>query len=124
MNLRKLIFSVAAFVAVNAVTAQADPEKYAATITREDLKKQLTIVASAEMEGRETATEGQRKAAAYLADQFKQIGLLPAPKTKNYLQHYPLFYDTITNVALTVDNKALAFGKDFLAPSQSNRSKK
>ena len=35
-------------------------------ITASDLKKHLTIIASDEMEGRETGTEGQRKAAAYI----------------------------------------------------------
>jgi hypothetical protein len=33
------------------------PEAFAKTITPDDLKKQLAIVASADMEGRETATE-------------------------------------------------------------------
>jgi hypothetical protein len=37
----------------------------------------LYIIAGAEMEGRETATEGQRKAAAYIEKHFKSIGLIP-----------------------------------------------
>ena len=65
-----LLFSLAAY-------AQSDPEKYAATITSSDLRSQLTIIAGPGMEGRETATEGQRKAADYIAGQFKQFGLLP-----------------------------------------------
>ena len=51
------------------------PDAYAKTITSADLKKHLYIVAGAEMEGRETATPGQRKAASYLEQQFKSIGL-------------------------------------------------
>ena len=53
--------------------------KYAATITTKDLKKHLTIIASDEMEGRETGTIGQRKAAAYIEKQFKLLGLKAAP---------------------------------------------
>lgn len=53
--------------------AQSDPAaKYAATVTASDLNQHLTIVAGPEMEGRETATAGQKKAAAYIADYFKK----------------------------------------------------
>ena len=44
-------------------TKAAPIQKYLATITQTDLKKHLTIVASDEMEGRDTGTEGQKKAA-------------------------------------------------------------
>ena len=43
-----------------------DPKPFGNTITADDLKKHLYTVAGKEMEGRETATEGQRKAAAYI----------------------------------------------------------
>jgi hypothetical protein len=43
-------------------TKTAPIQKYLATITQTDLKKHLTIVASDEMEGRDTGTEGQKKA--------------------------------------------------------------
>ncbi len=49
-------------------------ERFAQTITPNDLKKHLYIIAGKEMEGRETATEGQRKAAAYIENYFKQTG--------------------------------------------------
>ena len=42
------------------------PDAYAKTITTADLKKHLYILAAPDMEGRETGTEGQRKAAAYI----------------------------------------------------------
>lgn len=38
----------------------------------------IGLLASDEMEGRETGTEGESKAAAYIADRFKEIGLKPA----------------------------------------------
>ena len=77
------------------VFSQTDlPLKYAETITQADLKKHLTIIASAEMEGRETGTEGQRKAAAYIESQFKEIGLKYPEALKGYQQYYPLFKDS------------------------------
>jgi hypothetical protein len=41
-------------------------EKYIATITAVDLQKHLTIVASDEMEGRETGAKGHKKSGDYL----------------------------------------------------------
>ena len=46
------------------IAQKGDPATYAKTITMGDLKKHLTIVAGPEMEGREAASEGERKAAA------------------------------------------------------------
>ncbi len=47
------------------------------SIRAENLSKDLYIVAGKSFEGRETATEGQRKAAAYIEQVFKSLGLKP-----------------------------------------------
>jgi hypothetical protein len=57
------------------------------------------------MEGRETGTNGQRKAAAYIAEQFSKLGLLPAPGTNNYQQYFPVGYDTLLLSVLSVGKK-------------------
>ena len=49
--------------------------RYAETISAEDLKEDLLIIASDSFAGRETGTAGQRMAAAYIANHFKQSGL-------------------------------------------------
>ena len=65
------------------------PEKYLKTITAANLKTHLYIVASDEMEGRETGSEGQKKAGIYLIDQYKKDGIsFPAAAT-NFYQHIP-----------------------------------
>lgn len=76
----KKVFFVLKLIFVSAITsAQSDvPSGYASMITADQLKKHLTIIASDEMEGRETGTEGQRKAATYIESQFRAIGLKPA----------------------------------------------
>lgn len=106
------------------VFSQTDlPLKYAETITEAGLKKQLTIVASAEMEGRETGTEGQRKAAAYIESQFKEIGLKYPESLKGYQQHYPLFKDTLIPKDLKIGKTKFIFGKDYiLQPGSSEES--
>ena len=58
-------------------------------ITPEDLKAKLSVIASADMEGRETATAGQRKAAAYIEDYFKKLKLLPGDSGK-YQMRFPV----------------------------------
>jgi hypothetical protein len=42
------------------------------TITADELKTHLYIVAADEMEGRETGSAGQKKAGVYLIDQYKK----------------------------------------------------
>lgn len=51
------------------------------------LEKDVTFLASDELEGREIGTDGEKKAAAYLVDRFKEIGLTPAG-TDNYIQEF------------------------------------
>ncbi len=92
----------------------SDPTPYAKTITPADLKKHLSIVASKEMEGRETATEGQRKAAAYIEGEFKRIGLLPG-NNGSYQLYYPVYQDSITGTSLEVNGQAYQMDKDFNA---------
>ncbi|MBA2563569.1 MAG: hypothetical protein H0V14_11800, partial [Chitinophagaceae bacterium] len=94
--------------------AQDDAQKYAATINRNDLKKHLTIVAGAEMEGRETGTPGQRKAAEYIEGQFKLLGLQPPPKINGFQQTYILYKDSLISASLKIGKKKYLFGNDFI----------
>ncbi len=97
-----------------------DPTTFAKTITAEDLKKHLYIVASKEMEGRETATEGQRKAAAYIETQFRSVGLLPG-NNGSYQLNYPVYQDSIAQTALEINGHSYEFDKDYsINVSQSN----
>ncbi|EPR71504.1 aminopeptidase [Cyclobacterium qasimii M12-11B] len=46
--------------------------KYASTIQGADLKKHLTYLASDELKGRDTGSEGQKTAAEYLVNFYKE----------------------------------------------------
>jgi hypothetical protein len=61
-------------------------EKIASSITAAELNEHLSILASDEFEGRETGTDGNKKAAAYIADQFKEFGIKPCVDEKSYYQ--------------------------------------
>lgn len=86
--------------------------QFSKNITASALKQKLSIIASADMEGRETATEGQRKAAAYIESQFKRLGLTPGA-AGSYQQSYPVYIDTLSKSQLTIDGKPFNFGADF-----------
>lgn len=89
-----------------------NPDAYAKTITAADAKKHLYILASPEMEGRETGTEGQRKAAAYIENYFRQLGLQPGNGSE-YLQYYNLFQDSLLSASVEVNGKTFEMDKDF-----------
>lgn len=62
------------------------------TITADELKVHLYIVASDEMEGRDTGSKGQKKAGEYLISQY-QKNVIPFPKgAKEYYQRIPAAY--------------------------------
>jgi hypothetical protein len=92
----------------------AKPERYAKTITAADLKKQLYIIAAPEMEGRETATEGQRKAAAYIESEFRRIGLQPGANG-SFQQPFPVYQDSLVDAKLEVNGQAFNQDADFNA---------
>ncbi len=90
----------------------ANPKPYASTITDADLKRHLHIVAGADMEGRETATAGERKAAAYIENHFKSLGLLPGNEG-SYLQHFPVYRDSLTVSSMVVNGQPMKGGEQF-----------
>ncbi|HEY1869497.1 MAG TPA: hypothetical protein VGG71_00495, partial [Chitinophagaceae bacterium] len=89
-----------------------DPTQFAKTITAADLKKNLYIVASKEMEGRETATPGQKRAAAFIESQFRSLGLLPG-NNGDYQLKFPVYQDSLLNADIEINGKAFELDKDF-----------
>ena len=67
-------------------------KKYAASITESDLKRLLYTLASDEYEGRRTGEKGQKAAAQFIIDYYKNIGVNAANTDGNYLQNIPLEY--------------------------------
>ncbi len=112
--MRSIVTAMAICLANLAAFAQDDAQKFANTITADDLKKHLTIVASADMEGRETGTEGQRKAAAYIESQFKMLGLQSPTSLNGYQQSYPIYKDSFLFSSLKIGKKIYEFAKDFI----------
>lgn len=97
--------------------AQDDATKYADRITPADLKKHLVIIASDSLEGRDTGSPGQKKAAEYVSKHFKQYGLQPIATgvdgSKSFLQKYNLYKRTWGDVYVQNKGKKYEFNKDF-----------
>ncbi len=116
--MRKFVLPLALLLSVAAAAQQKnDPSKFAGAITAQDLKAKLTIIAGTQMEGRETATPGQKRAAAYIENFFKSIGLQPGTST-GYQLSYPVYQDSLAAVSLTINNSTLVPDKDYvISPS-------
>lgn len=97
--------------------SQDDATKYADSITPEDLKKHLVVIAADSMEGRDTGSRGQKKAAEYVSGYFKEYGLQPAATaadgSKSFLQKYNLYKRSWGDVYVKVEGKQYVFNKDF-----------
>ncbi len=95
--------------------------KYAKTITAEDLKTHLSILASDEYEGRETGTKGQKMAAEYIAKHFESLGF-EAPVDGSYFQKFDLTESAIGSVYFRIgDDKKIGF-EDFVYYSSAETS--
>ncbi|MDO7884728.1 M28 family peptidase [Hymenobacter cheonanensis] len=88
-------------------------------ITQEHLRRDLSVLASDEYEGRETGTKGQKMAAAYISQQFKDDSL-QAPVAANVANPYLQTFGMERSAwqpggTLTVGGKAYEWLKDFYA---------
>ncbi|MCF6280560.1 MAG: M28 family peptidase [Flavobacteriaceae bacterium] len=91
--------------------------KYAETITVEDMKEDLTILASDALEGRETGKRGQKMAAAYIRAHFEELGLeapVPLGNRMSYYQDVKLKTSKVGEIYVKIDGKKLTNSKDFL----------
>lgn len=88
---------------------------FSSTISAEDLKNHLYVVAGPEMEGRDTPSEGLKKAATYIENHFKKLGLVPVAPN-GFQQPYNLFTDSVLSSTLSVNGKVFEAGNDFMMP--------
>jgi len=117
--MKQLVVSVALLLSATTVRAQSsNQEQFANTITAADLEKHLRILAADDMEGRETGTRGQRKAADYIASQFAANGLKAIVKGNGsktgYIQPYTLYKKTWGDFYVNANGKRFTYLQDFL----------
>lgn len=90
------------------------PASYASTITEEDLKGHLYTYASDEFEGRETGSEGQKKAIAYIKNAYEELGVSAAKKDGDYFQKVPLEISKMPAGSISYNGNEYLIGEDFV----------
>ena len=102
-------------------TAPPSPSAQAAarTITSEDIRRRIGIIADDSMRGRDTPSPELEKVAAYIAAEYRRLGLKPGGDSGGFLQRYSL--DRVQVVAESSiaflhggGDATLNFGKDFV----------
>lgn len=119
-----ILLSTLCFVATH---AQVDSMalRYAKLIEVENLKTDLTLLASDALEGRDTGKKGQKMAAAYIREQFKQYGIPPvqAPDptaiVDGYYQPFELIEERSGSISITGNGGQLEFLKHLLYFNES-----
>jgi len=107
------LFVVLLFASVSqAQKKDKDAVKYSKTITAEELKGHLSILASDEFEGRETGEKGEQLAADYLIEQFASNGIPPV-NGNSYFQKFPLEKYSLKGEA-AVYGKTYTYLNDFV----------
>lgn len=117
-TLPSLFFGLSLFL----VSAQVDSTalRYAKVISMDDLKNDLTLLASDALEGRDTGKKGQKMAAAYIREQFKQYGIPPVPApepgaiVEGYYQPFELIEERSGSISITGSGGQLEFLEHLL----------
>ena len=98
------------------------PSSLAATITADNLRAHLTVLASDEYEGRETGTEGNRKAAQYIASYFKLLDLPKIGDDDSYYQNVMFTWTKWEEASIEVNGEKFRHLWDFLSfPSRNGK---
>lgn len=88
--------------------AETDP-----AITVDDMRQRIVHLASEEMAGRLTGTEGERLATQYVADTFERLGLEPGGDDGTYFQEF----EFTAGVAVGDDNElSITMGDETVSP--------
>lgn len=94
---------------------------YLSLINPISLKQHLTTLAGPDMEGRQTATPGQQKTAAYIETQFKVLGLKTATG-KGFQQSFGVYRDSVIDAAITVNRISYQLDNEFGVFTDMNHS--
>lgn len=115
--MNKPFLTLALLAGLGTARAQDAAAPFAATITPQDFRRHLEIIAADSLEGRDTGSPGERKAARYITGQFQKLGLKPVGTDGPYLQDIGLVRRSVSEAFVRVGKDPLEYGKQFfLAP--------
>jgi hypothetical protein len=119
--MRRIFFLIPLFIVIlHAQSIDLNSKIGYESINVANLKSHLTILASDSLEGRETTYPGQKKAANYIADIFKNLNLKAIGDSGTYFQHFDVEVtrvDPKTKIITDVDGvkKNFKWGTDFIS---------
>ncbi|MEM1122250.1 MAG: M28 family peptidase [Bacteroidota bacterium] len=87
------------------LTAPNDPVPYAETITQSDMEAILTVLAADDMQGRETGTPGNDKAAKFIEGKLVEMGIPKVDQLDGYFQKIAFSSETWEDIVLKVNDK-------------------
>ena len=92
-----------------------------AVIKTSDLKKDLYEFADAKFKGRSAGTIDELKAAAWLAEKYRSIGIKPAGDDGTYFQYFTLWRNYVSpQSTFFIDEKPLQLWKDIAVSQMAN----
>lgn len=117
------IFSIALLVSCGTAKNSSRSDKAFLSAYKEikssDLKKNLYIIASDEMEGRDTGSPGQKKAGAYMVNYYKNLGISYPKALGFYYQKVPSeFMKKLSGSTLPDSENILAFVEGSEKPEE------
>ena len=93
------------------------------SITVESIRSATVTLSAADMEGRGTMQPGGEKAANWIADRFKSLGLKPLGDKGSYLQRVDFKEVVPADMAFAVGDQQLKHGSDFALVPMNNGNK-
>ncbi len=96
--------------------------KLSTTISVKDLKDHIYTLASDEYEGRETGTEGNTKAAQYIAKEFEKLGLPTIGDNNTYFQPVAFTFTSWEKLTLDIGGSSYKLLRDFISFPQHSVS--
>ncbi|PXY02700.1 hypothetical protein DF185_00985 [Marinifilum breve] len=120
------ILSICFLVSIRLFAQQFNFVDFSQNISAENIKNDVYELASEKMQGRETATEGQKLAAIYIYKQFKKAGLISyqmQSDSLSYFQNFSLYNKTSPQIKLSINGHKLKAYEDFIISGYSNLNK-
>ena len=97
------------------IACQTEVKLDQSTNAIDQYKKDISYLASDELEGREIGTKGETLAAEYISAQFKKLGLSPAGDDGTYLQHFSVKQKSNPHAEQAAPDDPEIKGKNVLA---------
>lgn len=96
-RLHLLVTTVLALSLFTSCGDSSDSPDFSADITPSDINSHIEYLASDDLQGRETGTPGEARAAAYIARNFEDFGLIPAGDEETYFQEFTVNMSVLNN---------------------------